>query len=141
MSSCAVIPDSPFSHPANPALQLVRAQPDPACKTVCRVLSRRVGDAPLILLVRATDFEWQVWCALLSIPPGSVLSYSGLAERVGVPRAVRAVASAVGRNPVAYLVPCHRVVPKGGGIGGYRWGSAVKQQLLEMEKAVIAAVV
>ena len=138
MRSSAVIPESPFFHPANPHLRLVRANSSHPCKNACRVLSRRVGDAPLILLVRATDFEWQVWCALLSIPLGSVISYSALAERVGRPTATRAVASAVGRNPVAFLVPCHRVVPKGGGIGGYRWGSAVKQQLLEMERFVTA---
>lgn len=85
------------------------------------------------VIVKATDFQWSVWKALLLIPPGSVSSYQAIATRIGSPAASRAVGSAVGKNPVAWLIPCHRVLPKTGGPGGYRWGVACKQKLLADE--------
>ena len=87
----------------------------------------------LPLDVRATAFEWQVWQALGAIPYGETRSYSQVAASIGRPRAVRAVASACARNPVALAIPCHRVVPAAGGLGGYRWGAERKQTLLSME--------
>ena len=88
-------------------------------------------DVPLD--VRGTAFQWTVWRALQAIPAGETRSYTDVARAVGRPSAVRAVASACARNPVAVLVPCHRVVPSGGGIGRYRWGSSRKQALLTRE--------
>lgn len=81
-----------------------------------------------------TPFQKRVWRTLQTIPPGETWSYEHLAEHIGTPRAVRAVASACGRNPVAVLVPCHRVVRKDGGLGGYRWGLDVKRKLLALEQ-------
>lgn len=82
--------------------------------------------APLSLHVAGTNFQIAVWRALLSIPPGAVASYSQLAEALGAPRSVRAVGNAVGRNPVALLIPCHRVIQQSGALGGYRWGTTRK---------------
>jgi AraC family transcriptional regulator, regulatory protein of adaptative response / methylated-DNA-[protein]-cysteine methyltransferase len=84
-----------------------------------------------------THFQKKVWNALLDFPTaGKTITYSKLAEYIGHPKAHRAVASAVGKNPVSILVPCHRVVPKNGGIGKYRWGTAMKQQLLNREQGL-----
>lgn len=85
--------------------------------------------------LRGTVFQRQVWHALQSVPAGTVLTYSQLAERLGRPAAVRAVASACAANPLAIVVPCHRVIRKDGGLGGYAWGLARKQQLLASENA------
>ena len=77
---------------------------------------------PLSLHVAGTNFQIAVWRALLRIPPASAVTYSQIAEAVGSPRAVRAAGSAIGANPVALLIPCHRVIQQSGGLGGYRWG-------------------
>ena len=84
--------------------------------------------------VTATAFQWKVWRALQQIPPGETRAYAEVARRIGKPRAVRAVANACANNPVALVVPCHRVVPSSGGVGGYRWGAGRKAALLEAEK-------
>lgn len=97
------------------------------------------SSAPFDLL--GTPFQLRVWSALCGVQFGEVLSYSELAKRVGAPKAVRAVASACGANPIALFVPCHRVVPlssltaKGANrdLGGYRWGVKRKRRLLELE--------
>lgn len=81
-----------------------------------------------------TDFQKTVWRALLDIPTGSTTSYGAIAQKIGRPKAFRAVGSAIGANPISLLIPCHRVVPATGGIGNYRWGSDRKQALLEAEK-------
>ena len=83
--------------------------------------------------LRGTNFQLQVWEALLRVPEGCVISYGDLAERIGVPAATRAVANAVGANPVAYLIPCHRVLRSSGELGGYRWGVDRKLVMLERE--------
>ncbi len=85
------------------------------------------------LLVQGTNFQVQVWRALLNIPDGRLCSYGRLAAYIGKPDASRAVASAVGANPVAYLIPCHRVLRAGGALGGYRWGQDRKQSILAWE--------
>jgi AraC family transcriptional regulator of adaptative response/methylated-DNA-[protein]-cysteine methyltransferase len=90
------------------------------------------GDLPLD--VRATTFQWKVWRALREIPHGTTRSYKEVARRIGRPRAVRAVARACATNPVALVVPCHRVVRDDGGLSGYRWGVDVKKRLIEQEK-------
>jgi AraC family transcriptional regulator of adaptative response/methylated-DNA-[protein]-cysteine methyltransferase len=84
--------------------------------------------------VKATVFQIQVWEALKQIPLGTTVSYSDVACSIGHPTAVRAVARACATNPVALIIPCHRVLPKAGGLGGYRWGVSRKQALLEMEQ-------
>lgn len=90
---------------------------------------------PLPLFVKGTNFQIQVWQALLRIPPGLVVSYDTIARFVCSSRASRAVGAAVGRNPVAYLIPCHRVIHKAGNIGNYHWGSARKKAMLAWEAA------
>jgi AraC family transcriptional regulator, regulatory protein of adaptative response / methylated-DNA-[protein]-cysteine methyltransferase len=85
--------------------------------------------------VRATAFQQRVWKALQEIPRGETRYYSELAAQLGVPKASRAVGIAIGSNPVAVVVPCHRAVAKGGGLGGYHWGVERKRKLLEAEKA------
>jgi len=89
----------------------------------------------LPLDVRATAFQWQVWRALAAIPRGQTRSYAQVAEAIGRPSAVRAVARACATNPVALAIPCHRVVPTAGGVGGYRWGKKRKTALLDREAA------
>lgn len=94
---------------------------------------------PLTIDVPGTDFQRRVWAALRTIPAGETRTYAQLAEMIGQPSAVRAVARACAMNPVAVVVPCHRIVPKNGpksgGQGGYRWGTQRKAQLLDMEAA------
>lgn len=85
------------------------------------------------LHVRGTNFQLKVWQAILRVPEGALTTYSEIAEAVGAPKAVRAVGSAVGDNPVAWLIPCHRVLRKDGGIGGYATGVARKQAMLAYE--------
>jgi AraC family transcriptional regulator of adaptative response/methylated-DNA-[protein]-cysteine methyltransferase len=93
--------------------------------------SQQAVDLPLD--IAATAFRLRVWDALRRIPYGETRSYSDIAEAVGSPRAVRAVASACATNPVALAIPCHRVVQKGGALAGYRWGLPRKAALLEAE--------
>ncbi len=89
-------------------------------------------DLPLDL--RATAFQWRVWQALQEIPRGQTRSYSQIAETIGKPKATRAVARACATNPVAIVIPCHRVVRKDGDPGGYRWGLELKRKLLSLER-------
>lgn len=99
--------------------------------------ARRSDDSKVdvALVVRGTPFQIKVWEALLYIPAGHVVSYHGLARRIGRARAARAVGGAVGHNPVAYLIPCHRVIHSTGAVGTYRWGSVRKKALLGWEAA------
>ena len=80
-------------------------------------------------------FQIKVWEALLTIPSGQVTTYSEIAQHIGHPKAVRAVGTAVGRNPISWLIPCHRALRKSGGLGGYHWGLPVKRALLAWESA------
>jgi AraC family transcriptional regulator of adaptative response/methylated-DNA-[protein]-cysteine methyltransferase len=89
------------------------------------------GDLPLD--IRATAFQRRVWEALRAIPRGETRAYSEIAQAIGAPHAARAVARACATNPVAVVIPCHRVVPKDGETGGYRWGADRKKRLLEAE--------
>lgn len=92
-------------------------------------------DRPLSLYVSGTNFQVSVWKALLQIPPGAVTSYSQVASAIGHRGAARAVGSAVGANPVALLIPCHRVIQQCGKLGGYRWGEIRKQAIHAWESA------
>jgi AraC family transcriptional regulator of adaptative response/methylated-DNA-[protein]-cysteine methyltransferase len=98
---------------------------------------RRQDDRPLALLVRGTNFQVQVWSALLRIPPGHFAAYEDVAAAVGSPGATRAVGTAVGRNPIAFLIPCHRVIRSSGAIGGYRWGLPRKRAMLAWESRAV----
>ncbi len=95
------------------------------------------GEAALHLI--GAPFQIKVWEALLSIPSGHVTTYSDIAGAIGHPRAVRAVGTAVGRNPVSWLIPCHRALRKSGGLGGYHWGLPVKRAMLAYESARVDA--
>jgi len=90
---------------------------------------------PLPLYLNGTNFQLKVWEALLNIPTGNVTTYEALAAAIGQPAAARAVGTAVGHNPIAYLIPCHRVIRKVGEFGNYRYGSARKKALLGWEAA------
>ena len=94
--------------------------------------------APARLFLMGAPFQIKVWEALMSIPTGHVTTYSDIARAIGHPRAVRAVGTAVGRNPISWLIPCHRAMRKSGGLGGYHWGLPVKRAMLAWEAAETA---
>ncbi|MDY8108988.1 bifunctional helix-turn-helix domain-containing protein/methylated-DNA--[protein]-cysteine S-methyltransferase [Fulvimarina sp. 2208YS6-2-32] len=96
------------------------------------------ADRPLRIVLIGTDFEVRVWQALTQIPFGRAATYSGIAETIGVPKAARAVGAAVGRNPISFVVPCHRVVGKSGALTGYHWGITRKRAMLGWECGVLA---
>jgi AraC family transcriptional regulator of adaptative response/methylated-DNA-[protein]-cysteine methyltransferase len=96
-------------------------------------------EAPFSLFLKGTNFQTKVWKALLRIPPGAVTTYGRLARVMGAPKSARAVGSAVAKNPIAYLIPCHRVIRETGVLGEYRWGSARKRAILGWEAAQKAA--
>ncbi|MBW8309498.1 MAG: MGMT family protein [Candidatus Paracaedibacteraceae bacterium] len=85
------------------------------------------------LIVVGTEFQEKVWRAILTIPAGQTLSYSDIAHKIGHSKAVRAVGSALGANPIGIIIPCHRVLAKYGKIGGFGWGIDLKQQWLAIE--------
>ena len=91
------------------------------------------GTAPLYLI--GAPFQIKVWEALLRIPTGHVTTYSEIARAIGHPTAIRAVGTAVGRNPISLIIPCHRALRKSGGLGGYHWGLPVKRAILAWEAA------
>jgi AraC family transcriptional regulator of adaptative response/methylated-DNA-[protein]-cysteine methyltransferase len=97
---------------------------DPACW--------RSGQ-PLRVVLIGSDFEVSVWRTLLDVPLGAAITYSALAGRIGKPRAARAVGAAVGRNPISFVVPCHRVLGASGHLTGYHWGLTRKQAILGWE--------
>ena len=94
---------------------------------------------PLTLHLRGTNFQLKVWEALLQIPAGSVSTYEGIASRIGNPNAIRAVGTAVGHNPIAVLIPCHRVIRKAGEFGKYRYGELRKKALLAYENVTASS--
>ena len=87
------------------------------------------------LHLKGTDFQVKVWEALLKIPKGQLTTYRNIADNIGNPNALRAVGTAIGSNPVAYLIPCHRVIQSNGNIGGYMWGSTRKTAMIGWESA------
>jgi AraC family transcriptional regulator of adaptative response/methylated-DNA-[protein]-cysteine methyltransferase len=96
-------------------------------------------DQPLKIVFIGTDFEIRVWETILRIPFGKASTYSDIASHIGKPKAARAVGSAVGKNPISFVVPCHRVLEKSGGLGGYHWGLTRKRAILGWEAGAIAA--
>jgi len=95
-------------------------------------------DAPLRVVLIGTDFEVRVWEKLLDIPMGKLTTYSDLAARTGSPKAARAVGAAVGKNPICFVVPCHRVIGKSGELTGYHWGLTRKRAMLGWEAGMTA---
>ncbi|MBB4005471.1 bifunctional helix-turn-helix domain-containing protein/methylated-DNA--[protein]-cysteine S-methyltransferase [Aurantimonas endophytica] len=95
-------------------------------------------ERPLRVVLIGTDFEIRVWEALLTIPVGQATTYAAVASRIGAPKAARAVGAAVGRNPVSFVVPCHRVVGKAGALTGYHWGITRKRAMLGWECGLLA---
>ncbi|WP_163846741.1 methylated-DNA--[protein]-cysteine S-methyltransferase [Pseudooceanicola aestuarii] len=106
--------------------------PDAIAPWVAAAMAQR-GETRLHLL--GAPFQIKVWEALLTVPSGHVTTYSEIARAIGHPRAQRAVGTAVGRNPVSWLIPCHRALRKGGALGGYHWGLPVKRAMLAWESA------
>lgn len=96
-------------------------------------------EQPLRMVLIGTDFEVRVWEKLLTIPMGTLTTYSDLAARAGAPRAARAVGAAVGKNPICFVVPCHRVVGKNGNLTGYHWGLTRKRAMLGWEAGMATA--
>ncbi len=115
----------------------LQENPQTACSEINRIFSPApyAGKEPIKLLLHGTNFQLKVWEALLRLPGGAVTSYSALSDVVGRPGASRAVGNAVGKNPIAYLIPCHRVLRASGDIGGYRWGTPRKRAILALEAA------
>lgn len=104
-----------------------------ALSALTAYLDQKGPHPALPLDVRATAFQWQVWQALMDIPYGDSRTYKQIAEMIGNPKAIRAVGTACGRNPVSLSIPCHRAVGTDGKLHGYRWGLDRKQALLELE--------
>jgi len=102
-------------------------------KTCRQIFESEERIKPLTLMLRGTNFQLQVWQALLKIPAGAITSYGQLAQQLGRPHASRAVGTSVGQNPIGYLIPCHRVLRADGNLGGYRWGIERKQAILGQE--------
>lgn len=116
------------------------AQVQENCQRTFAVINAMFGaeqklDSPLSLHVTGTNFQISVWKALLQIPPATVTSYSQVATAIGHPKSARAVGLAVGANPVAFLIPCHRVIQVSGKLGGYRWGESRKHAIHAWESA------
>ena len=98
-----------------------------------KIFGGKGGDLRLIL--KGTPFQLNVWQALLRIPAGRAVTYGDVAHAIGAPKAVRAVGTAIGRNPISYLIPCHRVLRTSAALGGYHWGLARKRAILAHESA------
>lgn len=140
---CAIgFVDSPAEAPASlrqafPRAALEAAEDDfrhQVARVVAWVDAPAPGALDLPLDIRGTAFQQRVWQCLQAIPPGETATYEEVADRLGQPRSARAVARACAANPLAVAVPCHRVVRKDGGLGGYRWGLARKRALLRRER-------
>ncbi|WP_207485031.1 methylated-DNA--[protein]-cysteine S-methyltransferase [Arenibaculum pallidiluteum] len=117
-----------------PAARLVE-DPGAVAEAAARAFALQGAPGPLPVLLRGTPFQLKVWEALLRIPPGSCTSYGALAREIGSPQAGRAVGAAVGRNPVSWLIPCHRVILQSGAVHNYRWGAGTKRAMLALEAA------
>jgi AraC family transcriptional regulator of adaptative response/methylated-DNA-[protein]-cysteine methyltransferase len=118
----------------------LRWDPDataPVAERVFRPLALPPGRA-LALLVKGSNFQVKVWRALLELPLGSLATYGDIAARIGAPGSARAIGTAIGANPVAWLIPCHRVIRASGALGGYRWGAERKAAMLGWEAAQVA---
>ena len=109
----------------------------PLLKNITDFLDKPLTPLDFTLDIQGSDFQQSVWTVLRSIPVGQTLSYSEVAERLGKPKAVRAVANACAANPLALVIPCHRILRADGGISGYRWGVERKRALLAKEQQAV----
>ena len=123
-----------------PGKRLSKCQTSPNgwLDAVIQYIESPVGTIDVPLQLGGTDFQREVWDALCKIPAGATLSYTEVANKIGRPKAVRAVAGACAGNRIAVVIPCHRVVRNDGSISGYRWGVERKRRLLEREKSLNA---
>jgi AraC family transcriptional regulator of adaptative response/methylated-DNA-[protein]-cysteine methyltransferase len=110
-----------------------REDPETLAPWVATVFGASQAETPLLLI--GTSLQIKVWEALMRIPSGQVTTYSEIAHAVGSPKAVRAVGTAIGKNPISWIIPCHRALRKSGGLGGYHWGLPVKRAMLAYEAA------
>ncbi len=118
-------------------IELIAAPGDSRVAQVVAFLEEPDGRLELPLDPRGTEFQHRVWEALRHVPAGETISYSDLAAQLGLPSAVRAVAAACGANPLAVVIPCHRVIGRNGKLTGYRWGVDRKAALLARESCVL----
>jgi methylated-DNA-[protein]-cysteine S-methyltransferase len=121
------------SNPNNPAQSFhkIIAQ---CCKELDEYFKGKRRHFEVKVYLQGTDFQNKIWKKLQAIPYGKTISYAALAQEAGHPKACRAAGSANGKNPVAIIVPCHRVIASDGGLGGYAYGVKVKKMLLDLEK-------
>jgi AraC family transcriptional regulator of adaptative response/methylated-DNA-[protein]-cysteine methyltransferase len=120
----------------NPWLQAsFREDPDQTQRLIDQIFAPVPADPPrpFHLLLKGTNYQVKVWQALLAIPPGAMASYQDVAASIGKPNSARAVGGALAKNPIAYLIPCHRVISKAGRAYSYRWGTTRKQAMLGWE--------
>lgn len=109
---------------------------DPIHQTALHYINHGDGDY-MPLHIKGTDFQLDVWKALIDVPLGELSTYMAIAKGINNPKSIRAVGTAVGSNPVSYIIPCHRIIRTDGGIGGYGWGLDVKRVMLQREKELI----
>ncbi len=135
-----------FQVPPPPPVPVSSAEPDDVrtahrlLALVLATLKTRTTPSDLLLAPAGTAFQQEVWQALREIPPGKTITYGQLATSLGRPRGARAVGQAVGANPIALAIPCHRVIGAGGTLGGYAWGLPLKTRLLDWEKSQADAI-
>ncbi|HHK74656.1 MAG TPA: methylated-DNA--[protein]-cysteine S-methyltransferase [Rhizobiales bacterium] len=125
---CARWPNAHYRHEPDRGAAYVRRLFDPA---------QWSADSPIKLVLIGGEFDVSVWSVLPDIPPGCAVTYSDIAIRLGRPGAARAVGSAVGRNPISFALPCHRVLRKDGALGGYHWGLGRKRALIGWESGLV----
>lgn len=103
-------------------------------KTALNAIETQQTATLLPLHLKGTSFQLSVWKALLQIPLGKTSTYKQIAQQITNPKAIRAVGTAIGQNPISYFIPCHRVIRTDGNLGGYHWGIELKKQLLNKER-------
>jgi AraC family transcriptional regulator of adaptative response/methylated-DNA-[protein]-cysteine methyltransferase len=117
----------------------ITRQHDPHHLAAMRYFDAAHVPAPIMLVLKGTPFQRMVWRELLKVPAGEVSTYKKIATQISKPRATRAVGSAVGRNPVSFFIPCHRILASNGGLGGYYWGLDKKREILAWEAETFSA--
>jgi len=129
------VEDDSFDPAPSPLPNATFTRDDAMAERLAAQLFGNNGSSSISVHVRGTNFQLRVWNALLAVPEGAVRTYGQLAASMGEPHSSRAVGNALGGNPVAFLIPCHRVITSNGIVGNYRWGSARKRALLAWEAA------
>lgn len=127
--------DVPVHH-SEQAVTRAKGHLQAACTQLAEFFEGKRHQFDLALAPKGTEFQRAVWQALLALPWGETASYSDIALQIARPKAVRAVGAANGANPVAIIIPCHRVIGKGGALTGYAWGLKMKASLLKLESAI-----